>query len=273
MSAANAIESRGCLLHYKRVGAGESIVFVQGVGLHGDGWLPQVAGLSSGFECITFDNRGMGESQPAGTAITVQQMAEDTLSVMDAAGIGSAHVVGHSLGGAIALQTALSAPERVRSLSLLCTSARGADATQLSMRMAWLGLRSRIGSRRMRRRAFLEIVMPASYLAGQDCEALAERLKPLFGHDLADTPSIVMQQLGALKRFDATARLAELKEIPTLVVSAAEDVIFPPCCGRALAEGIPGARFVELDGVAHGVTIQSAERVNRLLRDHLKAVG
>jgi pimeloyl-ACP methyl ester carboxylesterase len=65
----------------------------------------------------------------------VQQMAEDTLIVMNAAGIRSAHIVGHSLGGLIALQTALSAPERVKSLSLLCTSARGADATQLSMRM------------------------------------------------------------------------------------------------------------------------------------------
>ena len=49
----------------------------------------------------------MGESQPAGAAITVQQMAEDTLSVMDAAGIRAAHLVGHSLGGVIALQTAL----------------------------------------------------------------------------------------------------------------------------------------------------------------------
>lgn len=271
VTISESFESRGCLLHYKRVGAGEPVVFIQGVGLHGDGWLPQTQSLSSEFECVTFDNRGMGMSQPAGTAITVQQMAEDALSVMDAAGIGSAHLVGHSLGGVVALQTALSAPERVKSLSLLCTSARGADATQVSMRMAWLGLRSRVGSRRMRAQAFLEIVMPPSYLAGQDCDALADRLKPLFGHDLADTPPIVMRQLGALKRFDARARLAELKGIPTLVVSAAEDVLFPPRCGRALAEEIPGARFVELDGVAHGMTIQSAERVNQLLLQHLKS--
>jgi len=255
MSEASEVESRGCRLHYKRVGAGEPVVFIQGVGLHGDGWLPQTQSLSAEFECLTFDNRGMGMSQPAGAAITVQQMAEDTLSVMDAAGIGSAHVVGHSLGGVVALQTAFLAPDRVKSLSLLCTSARGADATQLSLRMAWLGLRSRVGSRRMRRRAFLEIVMPSTFLAGADCEALAERLKPIFGHDLADTPAIVMRQLGALKRFDASGRLAELKGIPALVMSAAEDLILPPRCGRALAEGIPNAHFVELDGVAHGMTI------------------
>jgi pimeloyl-ACP methyl ester carboxylesterase len=273
MIEAREVESRGCRLHYKRVGTGEPIVFIQGVGLHGDGWLPQTETLSSEFECVTFDNRGMGMSQPAGTAITVPQMAEDTLSVMDAAGIGSAHLVGHSLGGVVALQTAFIARQRVRSLSLLCTSARGADATQLSTRMAWLGLRSRVGSRRMRAQAFLEIVMPASYLAGQDRDALAERMKPLFGHDLADTPPIVMRQLGALKRFDASSRLAELKGTPTLVMSAVEDVIFPPRCGKALAEGIPGSHFVEFDGVAHGMTIQSAERVNELLLNHVKAAG
>jgi pimeloyl-ACP methyl ester carboxylesterase len=122
----------------------------------------------------------------------------------------------------------------------------------------------------MRRRAFLEIVMPSGYLAGQDCYGLADRLKSLFGHDLAETPPIVMRQLGARKRFDARGSLAELKGIATLVLSAAEDVIFTPRCGRALAEGIPGAYYVELDGGAHGMTIQSADRVNHLLLEHLK---
>ena len=108
MKASSEVESRGC--HYKRmVGAGEPVVFIQLVGLHGDGWLPQTQVVGSEFECVTFDNRGMGKSQPAGAAITVQQMAEDALSVMDAAGIRAAHLVGHSLGGAVALQTALSA--------------------------------------------------------------------------------------------------------------------------------------------------------------------
>ena len=113
--------------------------------------------------------------------------------------------------------------------------------------------------------------MPREYLASQDCDALAERLEPLFGHDLADTPPIVMRQLGALKRFDAKASLAELIGIPTLVMSAAEDVIFPPRCGKALADGIPGARYVELDGAAHGMTIQSADRVNELMLQHIRS--
>jgi pimeloyl-ACP methyl ester carboxylesterase len=65
-------------------------------------------------------------------------MAADTLEVMNAAGFDAAHIVGHSMGGVIAQQIALTAPKRGRSLALLCTSARGSDATRMSRKMIWL---------------------------------------------------------------------------------------------------------------------------------------
>jgi pimeloyl-ACP methyl ester carboxylesterase len=265
------VQANGCSLAYKVEGSGDPVVFVQGVGLHGDGWLPQTQVLRSDFRCITFDNRGMGLSQPAGADITVSRFAEDALAVMNSAGIEAAHFAGHSLGGAIALQVALTARHRVKSLALLCTSGRGADATKPTPRMIWLGARSRLGTRRMRANAFLEIVMPREYLATQDRDALAERLRPLFGHHLGDTPSIVMPQLKALQRFDATGRLQELSSVPTMVLSAEHDLIFPPACGKALAAGIKGARYVEIPKAAHGVTIQCDETVNQLLQEHFRS--
>jgi pimeloyl-ACP methyl ester carboxylesterase len=65
-------------------------------------------------------------------------MASDTVAILEATGVASAHIVGHSLGGCIAQQVALTTPLRVKSLSLFCTSARGADATDLSWTMIWL---------------------------------------------------------------------------------------------------------------------------------------
>ena len=87
---------------------------IQGAGMHGDGWLPQVEGLADQFRCLRFDNRGMGNSQPFGAPITIEQMAEDASVLMDAVGWQSAHVVGHSMGGLIAQHIALSQPSRVR---------------------------------------------------------------------------------------------------------------------------------------------------------------
>ena len=84
---------------------------------------------------------------------------------------------------------------------------------------------------------------------------MAERLAPLFGHDLADQPPIVGKQLGGDAAYDASPRLGELAGLPSLVVNAVHDPIAPPRAGRVLA-GIPGSRYVELPDASHGVPIQ-----------------
>lgn len=264
----SSIEHRGCRLFYRVRGTGPPVLMIQGVGLHGDGWLPQVEGLADRYSCLTFDNRGMGRSQPLGVALSVAQMAEDARVILDPIGWEAAHVVGHSLGGLIALELALTARERVRSLSLLCTFAEGRTPTRLSPEMIWIGLRTRLGTRAMRRRAFLEMVMPPALLAAADRDQLAADLAPLFGHDLAEQPPIVMKQLAAMRHHDTTPHLGELAGLPTLVVSATHDRIAPPRAGRALAAGIPGARYVEIPKAAHGLPIQCAALVNRLLHEH-----
>jgi pimeloyl-ACP methyl ester carboxylesterase len=266
----STFEFQGCRFALQRAGTGPPVVFIQGVGVQGRGWTPQIAALASRFACVCFDNRGMSESQPAACAITVGQMAEDALGLMTHLGWASAHLVGHSLGGPIALEMALRQRSRVRSLTLLCTLARGRDATRLSGRMLWLGLRSRLGPRAARRRAFIEIVMPPGAVSRDQADRLADELAPLFGHDLADQPPIAMQQLGALRKYDATARVPQLAGIPTLVVSATHDPIAPPRFGRALAAAIAGARFVEFPDASHGLPIQHAAAVNALLIEHLQ---
>ncbi|HET7463420.1 MAG TPA: alpha/beta hydrolase [Longimicrobium sp.] len=272
MTLQQSAEHHGCRFAYRVEGSGPPVVLIQGVGVAGSGWAPQVDALRHEFTCLTFDNRGMGASQPIGAApVSVGQMADDTLWLMSQLGWRSAHVVGHSLGGPVALEMALRQPGRVRSLSLLCTLARGRDATSLTWRMLWLGMRSRIGPRRARRHAFLEIVMPPAALAGADRDALAAELAPRFGHDLADQPPVAMKQLAALRAYDATGRLGEISA-PTLVLSAAHDPIAPPRHGRALAAAIGGARYVEFADASHGLPIQHAARVNELLRAHLRGV-
>jgi pimeloyl-ACP methyl ester carboxylesterase len=265
------LEHHGCRLAWHLRGQGPPVLFIQGVGVHGDGWLPQIDGLADRYRCLWFDNRGMGKSLPRGVPVRVEQMAEDALALMDAAGWESAHVVGHSLGGLVALHLGLTARERLRSLGLLCTFSRGAVGTKPTARMLWLGLRSRLGPRRARRRAFLEIVMPEAELAGADTEAMAARLAPLFGHDLADQPPIAMEQLAALRAYDATPRLAELAGLPTLVISATHDPIARPAeAGRILAAGIPRARYLEMAHASHGAPIQCAGEVNGMLDEHFR---
>ena len=262
------IHSPGASLLYSRSGNGPTVLLIQGVGVVGNGWAPQVEALREQFTLVTFDNRGIGASVNRDGRLTIEDMAADALAVLDAEGIDRVHVAGHSMGGVIAQALALQAPARVKSLAFLCTFARGKDGSTVTLPMLATALRMRIGTRAMRRNAFLELIMPGRYLQQIDRPALAARLEPLFGHDLAEQPPIVMQQLGAMSRYDAGARLRALGSIPTLVVSATEDRIASPATGRALAGAIPGATYVEIAEAGHGLPIHRPDETNALLAEH-----
>lgn len=266
--ASRTLSHRGCELHYEVSGEGTPVVFIQGMGLHGRGWAPQIDALEARFRCLSFDNRGMARSQPVAEPLTIPLMAADVIALMDREGVAKAHLVGHSMGGLIALATALEHRDRVLSLALLNTFARGSDASRPRGPMIWIGARTMIGTRRMKRLAFLEMVMPAHALEGRDRDALAKELEPIFGHDLGERPPIVMSQLSATGAYDATPRLSELANVRTLVVSATHDVVAPPAFGRAMAQAIPNARYVEIADAAHGWPIQKVDECNSMLAEH-----
>lgn len=269
------IETSTARLSYARAGEGPAVLFVQGVGIVGEGWRPQVEALKGDYTCFSFDNRGIGGSTILGPhALSVEAMAEDAVAILDGERIDRFHLVGHSLGGVIAQEIALRAPERVRSLSLLCTFARGKQGARLTWDILVAGLKTKLGTRKMRRKAFLELVMPEKHIAAlSDLDAYCAELAPLFGHDLADSPDIAMKQLSALGRYDALEKLSALGSVPTLVVSADGDRIALPSFGKELADAIPNAKYVLLEDAGHGVPIHRPESVNALLRDHFESAA
>lgn len=257
------------VLSYAIAGRGSPVLAVQGVGVAGCGWRPQVDGLARRFRMITFDNRGIGGSSRGSGPLTIERMAADALMIADAEGLERFHLTGHSMGGLIAQHVALTSRTRVLSLALLCSFADGARATHLSGRMLVLALRSRLGTRAMRRRGMMRMVMPDAYIRQNDASALAQELGELFGRDLADQPPVVSEQLRAMSRYTAISRLQELSGVPTLVVNATHDPIAPPALGREMAAPIKGSRYVEFSDASHAVTIQCANEINALLLDHL----
>jgi pimeloyl-ACP methyl ester carboxylesterase len=264
------LQLRDASLNFELEGKGEPVLFIQGCGVTGSGWRPQVDELSADFQCLSFDNRGIGQSTTSSRTLAVAHMVDDARQLLDAVDWKSAHVVGHSLGGVIAQQLALDSPDRVRSLSLLCTFCKGSRGANLSLRTLWMGMRTRIGSRHMRRRAFLQMLFPEQYLRERNLEQLAQHLAPILGRDLAEQPPIMMKQVRALGAHDCSAQLSRLSHVPTLVVSAKEDPIAPPTFGRELAQAIGSATYREIEGASHGVCLQGPQTINQLLRRHIE---
>lgn len=256
------VEAESAHLFVQQGGTGDPILFVQGTGVIGEGWRPQLDAFAKTHAVATLDNRGIGQSTASGE-ISVEAMGRDCVAVLDALGWDRAHLVGHSLGGLIVQEVALQAPDRIRSLVLSCTFASGTQATRLTLATLWNGLRTSIGTRAMRRRAFLQMIATPE----QQTPEVAERLTRYGGRDLADRPDVLMAQVRAMSRYDRSAELGMI-EAPTLVQSARGDQIALPVYGRGLAERIPGARFVELDG-AHAHTLIEPGPFNELLAGFL----
>ena len=118
----------GVRLVWEAAGAGEPLLLVHGLGYDRFGWGPAPGLLSGRFRVITFDNRGVGESDDPPGPYTTAAMAADAVAVLDAAGAAHAHVLGTSLGGMIAQELALHHTGRVASLVLSATTPGGDQA-------------------------------------------------------------------------------------------------------------------------------------------------
>ncbi len=268
MSQLESLEFQGCRLAYRIDGSGPPLVMIQGVGAYGTVVNPQIELLSKHYTCLSFDNRGIGASQPSGRKLSAEQMSNDVTALIDHQHWDSAHLVGHSFGGLIAMQFAASHKRRVRSLSLLCSFARGADISWLSLNMMRILLRLRFGSRQVRRFAFMELVVPRGH-PDLESPALAGRLSAIVGHDIADMPRITGQQLRAMRKADVSPKLGELAGIPSLVINGEHDRIARPELGRAVAAGIPHARYIEIPRAAHAFPVLDPQRCAELLLEHL----
>jgi pimeloyl-ACP methyl ester carboxylesterase len=171
-------------------------------------------------------------------------MAADVLGVMDAAGLGRAHVVGTSLGGMIAQELALSSPERVEKLVLVCTTPGGPNAAPMPAVTVELIAAAPTLEPLAALRRFVE-----NALAPDPPEDLVERI---LAHRIATAqpPAAWAAQAAAGMSFDAWDRLPTL-QAPTLVVHGSEDVVVDPANAELLVDRIPGAELWRLEGCGH----------------------
>jgi pimeloyl-ACP methyl ester carboxylesterase len=234
-------------LYWERTGSGPPVLLIMGLGLSGGAWWRTVPVLAGGHQVITFDNRGVGRSRSLLHAYTTEVMADDAVSVLDAAGVERAHVYGISLGGMVAQQVALRHPERVRSLVLGATSPGGARAHRPDEAVLEF-LRRRLWMTH-REAAWRSVQFNYS----ERCRAeRPERIDEDVSQRLAHSfpAQAYFAQLWAASTHDAYARLARI-EAPTLVVHGSDDRMIPIENGRMLAGRIPGARLTELPGTGH----------------------
>lgn len=265
---AYAWASDGVRLHYEVLGrsGAPAVLMIQGLGADKHGWDMQRYRLALQYRVIALDNRGAGRSdKPFGT-YSLEQMADDAITVLDTVGVDRAHVVGASMGGAITQIVALKHPERVRSITLACTACRN-HPWRRELISSWATAASEHGMGAMTKEAARWVIGPRSF----------RRLSPAFGWlgPLAmsrPAHSFVAQVRAILATEDSMADQLSSVTAPALVVVGNQDILTPRGDSEELAERLPNAELVVISGAAHGLMVEHASTFNRVLLEFLGRV-
>ncbi|MGH3754535.1 MAG: alpha/beta fold hydrolase [Pseudonocardiaceae bacterium] len=237
-------ENGGTRLFWAQSGAGPAVLLIHGLGYTHEMWYRTVPALSPRYRVIRFDNRGVGRSDVPPGAYRISDMAEDAAAVLDAAGVEAAHVVGASLGGAIAQELALRHPSRVRGLVLACTLCGGPRMVQPEPEVsATLLTRGKMPAEQG-----IRVMNPYVY----DPATPHERIEEDLAIRLRTYPSTqgYLGQLQAMLSWSSYDRLPEITA-PTLVIHGESDRLVPAENGRIIAERIPGARLTLIPQASH----------------------
>ena len=247
---------------WERRGSGFPLVLVHGLGYARWGWEPVADRLAEQFEVILLDNRGIGESDAPPGPYTAAEMAADTLRVMDEASIERAHLVGTSLGGMIAQELALAAPERVDKLVLVSTTPGGPNAPPMPEVTVRLFVETKSLEPSVALRRFVENALGAGAANGLVERILEHRVRT------AQPFSAWAAQAAAGTAFDAWERLPGL-DAPTLVLHGTADNVVDPRNAELLAARIPGARIELFPGCGHLPPWEQPERFVEVVEEFL----
>ncbi|WP_405064464.1 alpha/beta hydrolase [Kribbella sp. NBC_01505] len=207
--------------------------------------------LAPDIHALSYDQRDSGDTTGFTGDYTMADLGQDCIAFIEALGLDSAHVVGTSFGGMIAMHAAIARPERVRSLVLISTS----PAMALFSR-EMLGLAERTPEER---RAFMAeaILSPAA-----DPQLRTEIAELLTGR----SPEQSTRRLAAMTTHDCRDLLPTITA-PTLVLHGSDDPVIPAATGARIAELIPGATLQVLDGLRHGLTFENRADTAQLIGD------
>ena len=258
-------EVNGQRLYYEVHGDGEPLLCVHGLACDTLAWIPQLQAFPAAYRTVIFDNRDVGQSSMTENAYGTADMARDALALADELELDSFHLLGISMGGAIAQEIALQVPERVRTLTLAVTFH---DSGAYTRRLAevWAARVRQIS----REQHIDELMLLNHSEAFYENPDMVEFVRTaILSNPHPQPPEAFGRQLAACSRHDTTDRLGSLM-MPTHVIGGEHDILVPVWKSRAIAELIPGATLTVLPKAPHGLSLERAEEFNAAVLEFIR---
>jgi 3-oxoadipate enol-lactonase len=260
-------QSRGMKLHYEVVGEGPAVLMIHGFTNHGMVWAQQTADLlHAGYRVVMPDLAGHGLSQLAEQTITVDELAQDMVGLLDHLAIDRAVVCGLSLGGMVAQYLAADRPARVEALIVANSCVDSTAPDVVAANESWIEMFERPNGPLLRMQAVWPQMLNERYRASPTAEAFLATWKRINGKIPGSSFANVARGLQQFKSVDrlkcVTAR--------SLVIAGEFDRLFPPPVCQEIASSIAGATFAVIDGAGHLSSLDSPLPFNELLLGFLQ---
>jgi 3-oxoadipate enol-lactonase len=257
--------SSAATLAYDDRGGGKALVLIHGHPFDRRMWASQLAALSGELRLVAPDLPGYGSSPPVAPKITMRQLADAVLSVLDATEIGRATIVGLSMGGLAAMELGLAHPERVEGLVLAATTAAPVTPEEADARQAQ--------AREIEQNGMLTTALEmAARLFGPDARRDPELVAAGFTMMISTPPAGAAAALrGRAERPDYSKLLRGLR-VPSLVIAGDQDSWAPDAVVDQLMAALPDAELLRFPGSGHLPNMEDPERFNSALRGFVERI-
>lgn len=245
-------------------GSGEPVLLITGWTISSAVFDPVADLYLPRMRIIAYDHRGAGRSAPWPALVSMAMLAADAARVLDDRGLQDAHVVGLSMGAAVALELAIRMPQRVKSLVLVGGAAGGPSTARPGLREACGAVGAVLSDSVRHRCAWPAAALFSERFRDDHPERVAEYM-PYFAQHRA-APWAMGWQLVAAACFGRSGSLHSVGA-PTLVLHGALDVMAPAANARLLADGIPGAQLHLVADAGHAVPLEQPDACAQLLHD------
>jgi 3-oxoadipate enol-lactonase len=249
-------------LHYERYGSGEPILLLHGLGSSTLDWELQITALSEQYQVVVADFRGHGQSDKPAGPYSIAGFAADIANLITQLGLGPMHVVGISMGGMVAFQLAVDAPEQVRSLVIINSGPEFPSHTLKAklviqsrlLMLKFMGMR-RLGT------AIAKRLFPAP-----EHESLRHMFVDRFS---INDPRAYEDSVRAIAKFSVAERLDRIR-CPVLVVASDRDYT-PVSAKQAYLPRIASAKLIVIRDAGHACTLDQPDEVNAALLDFMRS--
>ncbi len=261
------IKSNNIELYYETQGSGAPLILISGLGYPLWQWHKMVPFLAEHFQVITFDNRGVGQSDKPAGPYTAQMLAADTAGLLDALGIEKAIIAGHSMGGFVAQAMALDFPQKVAKLILCSTNFGGPHHVPVTPEA--MKVLTDVTSDTLTRFKNGLAISTAPDWSEKNPEMIEEWIQWRVANPIDPAPYQAQMAIGFGLMLEAAAfenKLPRLN-VPTLILFGAHDKVVPPENASLLAEKISGSKVVILPNAGHFFPIEVAEAASRTITD------